>query len=57
MFLSKCEVFNTKFKATTGKEVYAPFEQFQTDGIYMNKLEQLIMQKSKVFTCWKNRKN
>ena len=47
--LSICEQFFSKFKGTTGKEVYALFEQFKTDGIEMNKIDLLIMEKSKVF--------
>ena len=47
--LSSCEQSYQKFKATTGKEVFALFAQFQTDGVDMNKIDLLIMQKSKLF--------
>ena len=47
--LSSCEQFYQKFKGKSGKEVHALFAQFQTDGIDMNKIDLLIMQKSKLF--------
>ena len=47
--LSNCEQFYQKFKGKSGKEVIALFTQFQTDGIDMNKIDLLIMQKSKLF--------
>ena len=47
--LSICEQFFSKFKCTTRKDVYVLFEQFKTDGIEMNKIDLLIMQKSKLF--------
>ena len=47
--LSNCEHFFQKFKGKSGKEVFELFSQFQTDGIDMNKIDLLIMQKSKLF--------
>ena len=47
--LSNCEQFYQKFKGKSGKEVFALFSQFQTGGIDMNKIDLLIMQKSKLF--------
>ena len=55
--LAKCEVYYTKFKAKFGKQVYALFEQFKTDGVDMAKLDQLIMQKkSKSFYSLEKKK-
>ena len=47
--MSKCELWYLKFKASCGKEVYSLFELFKTDGVDMNKIDHLIMQKSKDF--------
>ena len=46
---SKSEAFYMKFKVINGKEVYALFEQFKTDGVDMSELHQLLMQKNKSF--------
>ena len=45
--LSKAEKFYLKITATNGKEVYAVFEQFKTDGIDISKIDHLLMLKSK----------
>ena len=47
--LSLCVHFFNKFKRTTGQDVCALFKQFTTDGVEMNKIKFLIMQKSKLF--------
>ena len=47
--LSLCEHFFNKFKGTTGKDVYALFEQFTTAGVETNKIGLLIMQKANCF--------
>ena len=47
--LSNCEQFYQKFKGKSGKEVFALFSQFQTDGMQISKIDLLIMQKSKLF--------
>ena len=38
-----------KVTATNGKEVYAVFEQFKTDGVDISKIDHLLMLKSKSF--------
>ena len=43
------ETFFPKFKATSGQEVYALFEQCKTDGVDVYKWNHLLMQKSKSF--------
>ena len=47
--LSGCEIFYQKFKGRSGKEVFALFSQFQTDGVDVNKIDLMIIQKSKLF--------
>ena len=47
--LSNCEQFYQKFKGKSGKEVITLFTQFQSDGIDMNKIDLLIMQKANCF--------
>ena len=47
--LSNCEQFYQKFKGKSGKEVFALFSQFQTDGIDMNKIDLVIMQNRQLF--------
>ena len=47
--LSSVEFFFQKLKGNSGKEVFALFTQFQTDGVDMNKIDLTIMQKSKLF--------
>ena len=47
--LSGRENFYQKFKGRAGKEVFALFSQFQTDGGDVNKIDLMIMQKSKLF--------
>ena len=37
--LSKNEVFYLKFRADNGKELYALFDQFKTDGVDITKLD------------------
>ena len=55
--LSKIEKFYLKNDFANGKEVYAMFDQFKTDGVDITKLDHLLMLKSKVFTKWKKRKD
>ena len=38
-----------KFKDTNGKEIYAVFEQFKTDGVDISKIDHMLMLKSKSF--------
>ena len=47
--LSKIEKFYLKNDFANGKEVYALFEQFKTDGVDITKLDHLLMLKSKSF--------
>jgi len=47
--LTSVEVFYQKFKANSGKDVFALFSQFQTDGVDLNKIDLAIMQKCKLF--------
>ena len=47
--LSKAEQFYLKFRGNSGKEVYCLFELFKTDGVNIDKINHLIMQKSKDF--------
>ena len=48
-FFTNCENFYLKFQGVLGKEVYSLFELFKTDGVYMTKIDHLLMQKSKDF--------
>ena len=54
--LSGCELFYQKFKGRSGKEVFALFSQFQTDEIYVHKIDLMIMQKSKLFVQLEKKK-
>jgi hypothetical protein len=47
--LSKIEKFYLKNDFANGKEVYALFEHFKTDGVDITKLDHLLMLKSKSF--------
>ena len=47
--LSDAEKFYLKYSATNGKEVYAVFDQFKTDGVDISKIDHLLMLKSKSF--------
>ena len=47
--LYNAEKFYLKVTATNGKEVYAVFEQFKTDGVDISKIDHLLMLKSKSF--------
>ena len=47
--LSKIEKFYLKQEMANGKEVYALFEQFKTDGVDFTNLDHLLIQKSKNF--------
>ena len=47
--LSNAEKFYLKFKGTNGKEIYAVFEQFKTDGVDISKIDHMLMLKSKSF--------
>ena len=47
--LSKAEKFYLKCSVTNGKEIYAVFEQFKTDGVDIAKIDHLLMLKSKSF--------
>jgi hypothetical protein len=54
--LSGCEVFYQKFKGRAGKEVFALFTQFPMDGVDVNKIDLMIMQKVCYFSNWRRKK-
>ena len=47
--LSNAEKFYLKCSVTNGKEIYAVFEQFKTDGVDISKIDHILMLKSKSF--------